>query len=74
MGIKGWKRLKIIPQGNVEMVLSGMKYAVSPLSFTTSLKYTMQLEWLISIPSPNSSMSLSSTPFFPWFKVQEMTN
>jgi len=74
MDIKGWKRLKIISQGNVEIVLSGMKYAVSSLSFTTSLKYTMQLEWLISIPSPNSSMSLSSTPFFLWFKVQEMTN
>jgi len=24
--IKRWRRLKIIPQGNVEMVLSGMRY------------------------------------------------
>ena len=33
-----------------------------PFSFTTPLGYTMQLEWLTSIPSPNSSTSSSSTP------------
>jgi len=81
MGIKGWRRLKRIPQGSVEMVLSGARYAVSSFSFTTPLKYTMQLEWVISIPSPNSSSSTPSSVThencssrkpeldFPWFKV-----
>jgi len=59
MGIKGWRRLKRIPQGNAEN-LSGARYAISSF-FIDDSKYTMQLKWLISIPSPNSSISSFST-------------
>jgi len=34
-----------------------------PFSFTTSLKYAMQLEWLTSAPSPNPSTSSFSIPY-----------
>jgi ATP-dependent Lon protease len=70
MGVREWRRLKRIPQGSVETGV--LRSYVGPslfLSVVLRLMVGSQLEWLTSIPWPNSTYvpvtSSSSSPTQP---------